>query len=78
MTSVQAHQDINIMGLGETDVIALHRAGGHSCVQVFFFRGGQNFGNRAHFPSHAADDSDGMTGQHVLVDAGIAQNSVIT
>ncbi len=59
MTSVQAHQDINIMNLGEADVIALHRAGGSSCVQVFFFRGGQNFGNRAYFPSHAADDSDG-------------------
>ena len=59
MTSVQAHQDINIMTLGEADVIALHRAGGSSCVQVFFFRGGQNFGNRAYFPSHAADDSDG-------------------
>ena len=59
MAAVQAHQDINIMGMGEADVIALHRAGGHSCVQVFFFRGGQNFGNRAYFPSHAADDTDG-------------------
>ena len=59
MTAVQAHQDINVMTLGEADVIALHRAGGHSCVQVFFFRGGQNFGNRAYFPSHAADDTDG-------------------
>lgn len=59
MTAVQAHQDINIRGLGEADVIALHRAGGHSCVQVFFFRGDQNFGNRAYFPSHAADDQDG-------------------
>src|SRR5262249_44592051 len=45
--------------LTETDVIALSRAGGHSCVQVFFFRGGQKFGNRAYFPSHALDDEDG-------------------
>ena len=59
MTAVQAHQDINVQSLGEADVVALHRAGGHSCVQVFFFRGGQNFGNRAYFPFHAADDSDG-------------------
>ena len=59
MTSVQAHQDINFQSVGEADVIALHRAGGHSCVQVFFFRGGQNFGNRASFPVHADDDSDG-------------------
>src|SRR6185312_8988065 len=59
LTAVQAHQDINVSSLTETDVIALSRAGGHSCVQVFFFRGGQNFGNRAYFPSHALDDEDG-------------------
>jgi excinuclease ABC subunit C len=59
LTAVQAHQDINIRDLRDTDVIALHRAGGQSCVQVFFFRGGQNFGNRAHFPSHGADEDDG-------------------
>ena len=33
-------------------MIAAHQAGGHTCVQVFFFRGGQNWGNRAYFPSH--------------------------
>jgi len=33
-------------------VIAAHQAGGQTCVQVFFFRGGQNWGNRAYFPSH--------------------------
>src|SRR6201989_2559889 len=59
MTSVQAHQDINVEGVGELDVVALHRAGGQSCVQVFFFRGGQNFGNRAYFPSHAGEEDDG-------------------
>ncbi|MDX2142109.1 MAG: excinuclease ABC subunit UvrC [Rhodospirillaceae bacterium] len=59
LTTLQAHQDINLSGLAETDVVALHRAGGQSCVQVFFFRGGQNFGNRAYFPAHAADDTDG-------------------
>jgi excinuclease ABC subunit C len=59
LTTVQSHQDINVSGLAEADVVALHRAGGQSCVQVFFFRGGQNFGNRAYFPSHAAEDEDG-------------------
>ncbi|TAL02670.1 MAG: excinuclease ABC subunit UvrC [Rhodospirillaceae bacterium] len=59
LTAVQAHQDINVRDLRETDVIALHRAGGQSCVQVFFFRAGQNFGNRAHFPAHGADEDDG-------------------
>ncbi|MSO96791.1 MAG: excinuclease ABC subunit UvrC [Rhodospirillaceae bacterium] len=59
LTVVQSHQDINVSSMTETDVVALHRAGGQSCVQVFFFRGGQNFGNRAYFPAHAADDEDG-------------------
>ena len=36
----------------DADVIAAHQAGGHTCIQVFFFRGGQNWGNRAYFPSH--------------------------
>ncbi len=49
---VQAHQDINVEGIRDADVIAAHQAGGHTCVQVFFFRGGSNFGNRGYFPSH--------------------------
>ena len=52
MTSVQARQDISAQGLEDADVIALHQAGGQSCIQVFFVRGGYNFGNRAYYPSH--------------------------
>jgi excinuclease ABC subunit C len=59
MTAVQAHQDINVNSLGEADVIALYRIGNQSCIQVFFFRNGQNFGNRAYYPAHAVDDTDG-------------------
>jgi excinuclease ABC subunit C len=55
LTQVQGRQDINIQGLGDADVIAGHQAGPHSSVQVFFFRGGQNWGNRAYFPSHTQD-----------------------
>jgi len=68
MTQVQAHQDINVTGVGEADVVALHRAGGNACVQVFFFRGGQNFGNRAYFPAHAGDEEDGA-----IMEAFLAQ-----
>jgi excinuclease ABC subunit C len=68
MTQVQAHQDINVAGIGEVDVVALHRAGGNACVQVFFFRGGQNFGNRAYFPAHAGDEEDGA-----IIEAFLAQ-----
>src|SRR4051812_25139839 len=52
LSLVQGHQDIHIPGLSDADVIAAHQAGGHTCVQVFFFRGGHNWGNRAYFPSH--------------------------
>ena len=52
LSLVQGHQDIHVAGIGEADVIAAHQAGGQTCVQVFFFRGGQNWGNRAYFPSH--------------------------
>jgi excinuclease ABC subunit C len=52
LTQVQGRQDINVQNLGDADVIAAHQAGGHTSIQVFFFRGGQNWGNRAYFPSH--------------------------
>ena len=52
LSLVQGHQDIHVAGLVDADVIAAHQAGGQTCVQVFFFRGGQNWGNRAYFPSH--------------------------
>jgi excinuclease ABC subunit C len=52
LTHVQGHQDVTVEGLQDADVIAAHQAGGHTCVQVFFFRSGQNWGNRAYFPSH--------------------------
>ncbi|MFA5123476.1 excinuclease ABC subunit UvrC [Zavarzinia sp.] len=50
LTAIQAHQDINTDAVAEADVIALHLDGGQACVQVFFFRAGQNWGNRAYFP----------------------------
>ena len=56
LTRVQTRHDINVRGIDEADVIAAHGAGGQTCVQVFFVRAGQNYGNRAYFPSHARDD----------------------
>jgi excinuclease ABC subunit C len=52
LTQIQAHQAINVDGVSDADVIAAHQAGGHSCIEIFFFRGGSNNGNRAYFPSH--------------------------
>ena len=56
LTHIQGKDRVNLEGLGDADVIALHQAAGQSCVQVFFFRGGRNNGNRAFFLSHAKQD----------------------
>ncbi len=50
MSAVTQEQSINPQGVEEADVFALHAEGGQACVQVFFFRAGQNWGNRAYFP----------------------------
>jgi excinuclease ABC subunit C len=57
LSAVQAHQGINPRGVEEADVFAVHQASGFFCVQVFFFRTGQNWGNRAYYPK--ADRSFG-------------------
>jgi len=50
LSHVQAHQGINPQSVEEADVFAIHQEGGQNCIQVFFFRTGQNWGNRAYFP----------------------------
>ena len=50
LSHVDSHQGINAAGIEEADVFAVHQDGGETCVQVFFFRTGQNWGNRAFFP----------------------------
>jgi len=50
LSAIQSHQGVNPRGVEEADVFALHQQGGFACVEVFFFRTGQNWGNRAYFP----------------------------
>ncbi len=50
LAAVQSHQGINPRGVEEADVFAAHQDGGYNCIEVFFFRTGQNWGNRAYFP----------------------------
>ncbi|WP_421723348.1 excinuclease ABC subunit UvrC [Bauldia sp.] len=50
LSHVQSHQGINPQSLQEADIFACHQQGGATCIQVFFFRTGQNWGNRAYFP----------------------------
>jgi excinuclease ABC subunit C len=50
LSHIQTHQGINPQTVDEADVFAIHVEGGQSCLQVFFFRTGQNWGNHAYFP----------------------------
>ncbi len=58
LASVAQEQQINPETVDEADVFALHAEGGQACVQVFFFRAGQNWGNRAYFPRVDKSDAD--------------------
>ena len=58
LTRIQARQDINLPNIDEADVVALYTAGGQACIQVFFFRSGCNYGNRAYFPAHTQDEEE--------------------
>ena len=52
LTNVQGTHEVTANSVRDADVIAIHQEGGQTCVQVFFLRGGQNWGNRAYFPRH--------------------------
>ncbi|HEX3210321.1 MAG TPA: excinuclease ABC subunit UvrC [Geminicoccaceae bacterium] len=55
LAHISTRQGINVSTVDDADVIALAQDGGQACVQVFFYRSGQNYGNRAYYPSHAQD-----------------------
>lgn len=52
LTSMQAHQDIFVAGLGDADIIAACQQGGRTAIQIFFFRADRNYGTRCFFPTH--------------------------
>ncbi|PRY93586.1 excinuclease ABC subunit C [Hasllibacter halocynthiae] len=56
LTMVQSVQGVNPKSTPEADVIALHTAGGQACVQVFFIRAGQNWGNRDYYPKVSGEE----------------------
>ena len=68
LVQIQAHQGINPRSFMEADIFAAHTQGGQTCIQVFFFRTGQNWGNRAFFPR-----ADKSLGPEEILDAFIAQ-----
>jgi excinuclease ABC subunit C len=68
LTAIQTNQGINPRTVAEADVVALHIEGGQACVQVFFIRANQNWGNRDFYPRISPDMShaevmEGFLGQ---------------
>ncbi len=68
LAHVTADQSINPEGVEEADVFAAYQDGGQTCVQVFFFRTGQNWGNRAYYPK-----ADRSLNVEEVLDSFIAQ-----
>ncbi|MEQ8696677.1 MAG: excinuclease ABC subunit UvrC, partial [Bauldia litoralis] len=60
LAHIQTRQDINLPALDDADVIAAWHEGENTCIQVFFFRAGRNYGNRAYYPRH---DRSAETGE---------------
>ena len=79
LSSISMEQSINPETVVEADVFALHAEGGQACVQVFFFRAGQNWGNRAYFPrvnsmiDEADDAASGFGEDGAILDAFLGQ-----
>nr|WP_246717239.1 excinuclease ABC subunit UvrC [Oricola nitratireducens] len=66
LTAIQSHQGINPQTVDEADIFAIQQQGGMTCIQVFFFRTGQNWGNRAYFPkADTALEADEVLGAFI-------------
>src|SRR5450631_2185084 len=68
LSAITSQPGMNPRTLEEADVFAVHQAGGYTCVEVFFFRTGQNWGNRAYFPK-----ADRVLGAPEVLSAFLAQ-----
>jgi len=58
LSAIAMENSVSAEGVAEADVFALFSEGGQACVQVFFYRGGQNWGGRAYFPRVDRSDTD--------------------
>ena len=56
LTQIQTSQKINQTNLNEADVVSIYKESGKTCIQVFFFRSKQNWGNQAFYPKHDSED----------------------
>ena len=68
LTQIQSQQNINLKDIKNTDVISIARQGNKSCIQVFIYRSGQNWGNRSYFPKHSDEDQTSEILERFIVD----------
>ncbi len=68
LTQIQSQQNINLKDIKNTDVISIARQGNKSCIQVFIYRSGQNWGNRSYFPKHSNEDQTSEILERFIVD----------
>jgi len=68
LSAITSHQGVNPRSIEEADVFAAHQAGGYTCIEAFFFRTRQNWGNRAYFPK-----ADRALGPGEVLSAFLAQ-----
>ena len=68
LTQIQSQQNINLTDIKNTDVISISRQGSKSCIQVFIYRSGQNWGNRSYFPKHSSEVETGEILERFIVD----------
>lgn len=66
LTQIQSHQLIHTAHLKDADIAALYQEGGRSCVQLFFFRKGSNYGTQAFFPKHDPQEEENLILQAFL------------
>ena len=68
LTQIQSQQNINLKDIKNTDVISIARQDNKSCIQVFIYRSGQNWGNRSYFPKHSDEDQTSEILERFIVD----------
>ena len=66
LNKIQEKQSINVSYIGDADVISIKKKNSKACVQVFYFRGGNNLGGRYYFPRHEENEKEGIILQSFL------------
>ena len=68
LTQIQSQQNINLYDIKDSDVVSISRIGDKSCVQVFIYRSGQNWGNKSYFPKHTNDEKNEEILERFIID----------